>query len=244
MLKRPGPESTRSALTWPSNFSVEVAEQRDLALVARGEVGVAALGGHRSVVRAVPEDARHAEARPGGDERAVARLPGLALVEGVELRLLQDLDAVGGGFEVVDESDALDAERLGERRVVDFPGEVRRLDAPARDRAGDAEAGVRDGLGRAVLGDELGEDGFERAVLAARIALLDDGAAELLPVRLDQRDVGFRAPDVSGDYHFARPFSTTLKYEAPNPWPLRAGARRSPRPLRRRGRASGCPARR
>src|SRR5205823_15036023 len=115
----------------PAELFDQVAQQRDLLFVARREVGVPALGGDGAVALPVPEDAGHPQYRAGGDEGAMAGAPALAFVQGVQLLRLQALDAVSGRFQIVDESDALDADSAGELLCIHDPREIRRLDAPA-----------------------------------------------------------------------------------------------------------------
>src|SRR5207237_6016579 len=69
----------------PADLRAQICEHLELALVARREIHVPALGGHRVIALAVEENPGHAEARPGGDERAVAARLARALVERVEL---------------------------------------------------------------------------------------------------------------------------------------------------------------
>jgi hypothetical protein len=64
------------------------------------------------VAAPVPEEAGHAEARPGRDEGAVSFKPFAALVQRVELRRPETADAVCGRFEVVDQLDAREAEHF------------------------------------------------------------------------------------------------------------------------------------
>ena len=113
--------------------------------------------------------------------------------------ILQALDAVGCGFEVVDEIDARDTDGLRQHVAINFPSEVRRLDAPAHDGAGDAEASVLN-FGW-VRRDVFLDDRVERIVLLGRKTLLRDGRAEFVGVLFEERDVGFRPANVSGQNH-------------------------------------------
>ena len=118
-------------------------EQSDLAVGAGGEVAVAALGGDGAVAVAVPDEERFAEAGAGGDEAGVAFGVGRAGVKGEDLVGGQLGDAVAVGFEVVDEEDVLDAERLREVADVEGPGEVGELEAAVADGAGTPKQAAR-----------------------------------------------------------------------------------------------------
>src|SRR5204863_283747 len=98
----------------PAEFFGQVAQQCDLLFVARRKVGMPALGGDGAIALPVPEDAGHPQSCAGGDERAVARAPALACVQGVQLLIVQALDAVSGRLQIVDESDAPDIDSAGE----------------------------------------------------------------------------------------------------------------------------------
>ena len=96
---------------------------------------------------AVPDEQGLAEAGAGGDEAAVADGGGVAFVQGEDAVGGELGDAVAVGFEVVDEEDVLDAERVWQVADVEGPGEVGELEAAVADGAGAAEAGGDDLVG-------------------------------------------------------------------------------------------------
>jgi hypothetical protein len=63
----------------PVVLLLEEAQQVDLVFVARRVVRVAALGGIRNMMVAVPDQEAFAQAGSGGDQGAVAHLAGIAL---------------------------------------------------------------------------------------------------------------------------------------------------------------------
>lgn len=143
----------------PAEAIAEVSVEVDLEVVAWCEVGVSAFGGEGCVFGAIPVDGGDAEACAGGDDGGVALVSGFALVDdGVVVRG-EGCDAVGGGFEVVEEGDVLCVEEGPELGGVDDPWEVCGGAAVTLDGSCDAEAG---GGGR-VLGcfEELFDEGGE-----------------------------------------------------------------------------------
>src|SRR5258708_7096387 len=119
----------------------EIVEEGDLAIGARGEVAVAAFGGDGHVLFAVPDEERFAEAGACGDETAMSGGVWVAGLEGEDALRCEFGDAVAVGFEVVDEEDVPDRERLRKIADVEGPGQVGELEAALADRAGEAEAG-------------------------------------------------------------------------------------------------------
>ena len=90
-------------------LALEPAQEVVLDLVARREVGVAALGRDGHVPRPVPEEQRLTEAGAGGDDGAVAGARD-AGVQGLQLVRRQHERAVGRRLEVVQEPDVRRAE--------------------------------------------------------------------------------------------------------------------------------------
>src|ERR671938_772928 len=146
-------------------------------------------------------DSGHAEPRSGGDQRAIAFRPQLSTVERVQLAGLKRPDSICGRFQIIKQAYMLDAERFPHSVRTDIPGEVRRLDLALYDRPCDAEAGVRDLL--FVPGDKEFENRLQRLILGAVVGLLSNDFAEAAAVNacFDERDVGFRATDISGENH-------------------------------------------
>ncbi len=82
MFLMPRPETTRSNDTRPFERFAKVAQQGDLAVVARGEVGMAAFGRQRPVRLAVPHQQRLAQPGAGRDQPAVPDAGRVAGVQG------------------------------------------------------------------------------------------------------------------------------------------------------------------
>ncbi len=105
-------------------------------------------------------------------------------------------DAQRDRFQVVQQPDRVQAQRLGERRLFDrLPRQVGERGATTADRAGQVEAGLVD---RQVDGgQELPDDRLQRRVLGGRIG--SDGQGSLRPsvLRVDSKD-RLGAADVTG----------------------------------------------
>src|SRR5208337_3910440 len=96
----------------PVVLLLEKAQQVNLVFIARGVVGVAALGGIGRVAVAVPDQKGLAQAGSGGDQGSIADLAGVALAERVDLLGRELGYAVAVGFEIVDEKYICDAEAV------------------------------------------------------------------------------------------------------------------------------------
>ena len=130
-LTRPRPETTASTSTRPW-LLVRNSTSASSRGVARREVGVAALRGRR---RERPVDVVQqglAEARAGGEDRAVARRHGDAFLQHQQFVGLEHGHGRGHGLEVVDQTGAAAADAPRDRAKVGHPRARSSAARPAR----------------------------------------------------------------------------------------------------------------
>src|SRR5216684_2252669 len=137
------------------------AQQFDLLLGVRGEVGVAAFGRHNAVAAAVPYQNRLAKTSTCGNQCAGSARLGLAWIQDAEIFRRKMLDAVARGAQVIQENDVRDTQLFDEASGVDDPWKICRSHGAVDYRPGNAKAG--------------GNDAFELRELLACEALLEDG---------------------------------------------------------------------
>ena len=178
----------------------QILQELDVQVGPGSEFGMAAFGSDRKMAVAVPEKPRLAQARAGGDDRRVANRVLVARIENDEILGHQPGDAVGVGFDVIDEPDLFEVQCAGEVLRIDDPGEVRHLRPALFHRPGNAEAGM---LGfDAMFGDEAEGHLLQACILVAGIsAEVFRSEAEIL--RVEGCQVDFCAADISSQNHQA-----------------------------------------
>src|SRR2546427_13000098 len=110
-------------------------------------------------------------------------------VESQYLRIIEHGYAVRRGFEIVDETDAIDSQRVSERCGADNPVQIGCPGIPLNHWRGDAKASAGDL--QLSLADKLFENRFQRIVTGARKSLLPDNRANLTPVRFEQSHISY-----------------------------------------------------
>src|SRR5437879_4341194 len=123
----------------PAEFLVQVAQQFDLKLAVRREIGVPTFGRDWTIALSVPGESGHAKSGAGGDQSAISGRRLVTFVQGIKLLIAQTFDAIGCCYQVVDEIDSGDTDRLRESVAVYVPGEIRRLNAPSDNGSGDTK---------------------------------------------------------------------------------------------------------
>src|SRR5215469_1876101 len=135
---------------------LQIAQQVHLQFVAGSKVTVPAFTGKHVMLPAVPVHAGFAQTRTGGNDRLISHRMAVHLVQGDHIARLENSNAPGVGFQIVDEQRFLDFELVGKNFGFDEPGQVRGFYLAVAHGTGDAEAG---NFG-AELGalDKLGDD--------------------------------------------------------------------------------------
>ncbi|MFZ0878506.1 MAG: glycosyltransferase family 39 protein [Candidatus Acidiferrales bacterium] len=143
-----------------------------LLLRVRRPVGMSAFRGAGMMLRAVPEEDAFSEPRARRDDHFRRARIDDSLVNAGEFFRLEDEHAVTRGFEIVQKTDAADAQHFGDGIAVDDPGKIRRLDAIADNGAGKTKTrGVDFQILRA---QEVGNEIFEAYIFLARQMRLRD----------------------------------------------------------------------
>jgi len=153
------------------------AQQLDLLLGVRREIGMPAFGGHHAVAATVPHQKRLAETGAGGDQRPRSARLGLTGIEDAEIFRGEMLDTVTGGTEVIQQNDVRNTELFDEAGGIDDPRKIRSSHAAVDHRSGDAKAGCNDAFLAQMIGGLVREflnDALESRELFARKALLED----------------------------------------------------------------------
>src|SRR5229473_167230 len=128
------------------------AQQFDLLLGVRGEVGVAAFGRHNAVAAAVPYQNRLAKTSTCGNQCAGSARLGLAWIQDAEIFRRKMLDAVARGAQVIQENDVRDTQLFDEASGVDDPWKICRSHGAVDYRPGNAEAGGDDAFFSEMIG--------------------------------------------------------------------------------------------
>ncbi|MCY1445355.1 hypothetical protein D9M71_618650 [compost metagenome] len=105
----------------------QVAQQRQLLLVLRGEVGVAALAGQHQRLLRCAGDEGHAQAGTGAQQRAHTLGRRRTGLQGAQLVWLQQGQAVGLGDEVIDQLDLAQAQGLSQFGGIQAPRQIGQL---------------------------------------------------------------------------------------------------------------------
>ena len=155
------------------------------------------------VLPPVPVEDALPETGPGRENGDVAAADGAGLRIQRSETVRPDVEhPVGGGLHVVDQRDVRGAADLDEIGRVDAPRQIGRPTDAGEHGAGHAEAGRLDPRRRAG-GQERGHDLLQRAVLAAREALLAY-EIEAARARLEQSQQRLRAADVAREDRWHR----------------------------------------
>src|SRR5882724_5339471 len=179
------------------------AEEFDLLLGVRSEIGMASFGGHDAVAPAVPDEDRLT--KTGAGSKQCARSAGLRYtrIQNAEILGCKVLEAVAGGSQIIQENDIGDGHFLNERRSVDDPGKIRGSHAAVDNRAGNAKAGGGDAFAAQMIGGLTGEfldDQVELREFLTRKALLEDRSEGAAFFR-KKRQITLRAANVSRKNH-------------------------------------------
>src|SRR5437879_317038 len=113
----------------PAEFLVQVAQQFDLKLAIRSEIGVPTFGRDGAIALTIPGESGHPKSGSGSDQSAISGRRLVAFVQSVKLLIAQTFDAEGCGYQVVDEIDLFDSDRARDDVAVYVPGEIRGLNA-------------------------------------------------------------------------------------------------------------------
>src|SRR6266481_5184015 len=176
-----GAEAATGENEFPAHLRIAAAheaQQFDLLLGVRGEVGVAAFGRHNAVAAAVPYQNRLAKTSTCGNQCAGSARLGLAWIQDAEIFRRKMLDAVARGAQVIQENDVRDTQLFDEASGVDDPWKICRSHGAVDHRPGNAEAGGDDAFLSEMIGGlarEFLDDAFELRELLACEALLEDG---------------------------------------------------------------------
>ncbi len=177
------------------------AQQRDLALVGGGKVGVAALGRQRDETAVDIVQHRHAETGAGGNQADVARWNRFPGLQHLDFRFVERRHTVSHRFEIVQQGGAFEAEALRDGAGVDRPRHVGQVRDTVHHRAGGAETGALDPLSRRRRRSyESVDDGVE-AVVVARRETVDRRRARTRPRALEQTEQRLGSTDVAGEQH-------------------------------------------
>src|SRR6266403_1957797 len=201
-----GAEAAAGKNEFPTDLRIAAAheaEEFDLLLGVRSEIGMASFGGHHAVAPTVPDENRLTETGAGSEQGAGPAGLRNTRIQNAEIPGWKMLEAVAGGSQIIQENDIGDCQFLDERRGVDDPRKIRGAHAPVDHRSGDAEARGDDafvpqmigGLAREFLDDEV----ELREFLACK-ALLEDGSERASFFR-EKRQITLRAANVSRENH-------------------------------------------
>ena len=159
------------------------------------------LGGEGAVRLPVPAQPRLPQARARGDDGPVPCRAGSAFVEHRQVRRIQYQCAVGGGLQIVEKTDAVEAEELGETLPIHDPAQVGSLHPALSHGTRNAEAGHLDD--RRMLFQELRQDRFESWIASAgKISLCQE--IETSARGLEDGQARGGAADVSRQNHPSR----------------------------------------
>src|ERR671925_246651 len=118
-----------------------MAEQLDLQRIARGEAGMAPLAGERAMLLSIPVQPCFAQPGAGGDDRGVPKRIRDPLIKQHKILWSQQGEAIGGGFEVIEQQEAYEMQLMCELPSIDDPRQVHHFTASISDRSGDPQAG-------------------------------------------------------------------------------------------------------
>ncbi len=178
-----------------AEFAGEKFQQLDLLGATRREIAMPALGRHRVIFVALPDQRRFAQTRARGEHSdiAVGRWIFRAM-QYRELGRLQMNHAVGDGGQIVKQANRHALQCARQRVAREFPWNVGGVSAAVDDRSRHAEAGGINGRARS---DELDADRLEAVELRGRVAML---AHECERARglLEKPEIGFGSADIAG----------------------------------------------
>src|SRR5439155_8187695 len=177
----------------------ERAEDAQLVVRARREIGVSRFGGDRNKIASHAHQDGFAEPGAGRHESGVALIVALPGLNRLELVRLERREPIAVRHEDVDEMDALQLELPGEVRRLDGPPQVGHAGAVFHDRPRDAEAGRRGVAG--VAGAVILEQRLERGISVVPDVLHRKRGTEPPVAKLELGDVGFGPADVAGQDH-------------------------------------------
>ncbi len=127
---------------------------------------------------------------------------GLAGVQGQDIPVFDQRQAVGGGGEVVEQRNLADAESILQRAGRELPGQVGQLGFPAIGRPGDTKTG---GGNVRLVGDEVGEQVVESRGSPGWRSAGGEMMLEAPVVDLGQCQQGLGAAEIAAEDHVRRP---------------------------------------
>src|SRR5712692_9511849 len=181
------------------------AQEFDLLLGVRGEVGVAAFGRHNAVAAAVPFQDRLAKTSTCGNQCARSARLGLAWIQDAEIFRRKMLDAVARGAKVIQENNVRDTQLFDEAGGVDDPWKICRSHGAVDHRPGNAKASGNDAFLAQMIGRlarEFLDDAFELGELLACEALFEHGRERAAFFR-EKRQITLRPANVPCKDHLS-----------------------------------------
>src|SRR6266403_5627051 len=154
------------------------AQQFDLLLGVRSEVGMPAFGRHNAIATAIPHQNRLAKTCTGREQCPRSARLGFTWIEDAEIFRRKMLDTVARGAKVIQENDVRNTQLSDEGSSIDNPRKIRGSNAAIDHRAGNAESSGNDALLAEMIGRlarEFLDDALKLRELLACEALLEDG---------------------------------------------------------------------
>src|SRR5260370_3469858 len=144
-----GAEAAAGENELPTDLRVAAAHEAqefDLLLGVRGEIGMAAFGGHDAVAATVPSKNRLAQTGAGRHQCANPARLRSARVQNTKVFLLKMLETVPPGAQVVQQNDVRDAEHVNEIGSLHNPRKIGGTHASIDNWASDTETGGNNAL--------------------------------------------------------------------------------------------------
>ena len=126
-------------------MATQMMQESDLVIVIRRKVRMTAFRRHRLIAGAVPEEDGFTQSgsRCNQGKRLIVRR-GRSSIQHFDFVRSEQQDAVGHGFEIVEEPNVRDLETFRQHCAIDYPREVGRLAMVLNDGAGNTETGRLD----------------------------------------------------------------------------------------------------
>ncbi len=189
----------------PPGLAVQVSPQFGLFFVGRGETDVTSLAGDDHAARAGGHPDGNPQSGAGTDHQLRRAGPDRAGLQRQQPVAAQFSDAVGAGFEVVEQPHRCTAEHDAQCRLVDRPLEIGHVHAPVDHRSGNAETGCfeLDGVAQRLRGrrKEVIKHGRKVGPLGVGVALRAHEAEPRAVNPLDQSDQAFGGADIAAQNH-------------------------------------------
>src|SRR5258705_6907159 len=135
-----------------------------------------------------------------------------AFIQSVKFIVLQREDAIGARFEIVQQGDRIELQRVAQFRRVEHPGKIGSLDFAVDHRTGDAEAR---GLDRVIAaGEKFLQNRDQTGVTLAREIVLGLGV-QLFAVHRKQREISLGAADIARENEISMSHGSLLTTKDP-----------------------------